>query len=121
MKRWLPVLATVIAAALLLSSCAQPSMPTPAPLPTEPTELPAEEARGKAIGVTSTADSGSGTLRQALLDAESGDTITFDPSVFPPNAPATIYLTSSLECSLYEFCRVAIFPTSCGKTPPGYR
>jgi hypothetical protein len=46
--------------------------------------------------VTSTADSGPGTLRQALLDAQSGDTITFDPDVFPPDAPATIYLTSGL-------------------------
>ena len=48
------------------------------------------------IVVNSAADSGSGTLRQALLDAQSGGTITFDPSVFPPEASATIYLTSSL-------------------------
>ena len=46
--------------------------------------------------VTSTADSGPGTLRQALLDAQSGDTITFDPDVFPPDAPVTIYLTGGL-------------------------
>ena len=51
---------------------------------------------GVAFVATSTADSGSGTLRQALLDAQSGDTITFDPVVFPPEASATIYLTSSL-------------------------
>ncbi|MBC8422446.1 MAG: right-handed parallel beta-helix repeat-containing protein, partial [Chloroflexi bacterium] len=44
--------------------------------------------------VTSTADSGPGTLRQALLDAGNGDTITFDPAVFPPGSPATIALTS---------------------------
>jgi parallel beta-helix repeat protein len=46
--------------------------------------------------VTSTADSGPGTLRQALLDAQSGDTITFDPAVFPLDAPDTIYLTGGL-------------------------
>ncbi|MFQ5874112.1 MAG: family 1 glycosylhydrolase, partial [Dehalococcoidia bacterium] len=48
------------------------------------------------IAVNSTSDSGPGTLRRALLEAQSGDTITFDPAVFPPEAPATIYLTSSL-------------------------
>ena len=44
--------------------------------------------------VTSTADSGAGTLRQCLLDAVHGDTITFDPGVFPPASPATIAITS---------------------------
>ena len=46
--------------------------------------------------VTSTADSGSGTLRQALQSARSGDVITFDPVVFPPESPATIYMMSEL-------------------------
>jgi len=46
--------------------------------------------------VTSTADSGPGTLRQALRDAQPGDTITFDASIFPPAAPVTITLTTSL-------------------------
>lgn len=46
--------------------------------------------------VTTTADSGAGSLRQALLDADYGDTITFDPGVFPPAAPATIGLASAL-------------------------
>jgi len=50
----------------------------------------------KEIVVTSTADSGAGTLRWALQTARSGDTITFDPSVFPPDDPATIYLRSQL-------------------------
>jgi titin len=44
--------------------------------------------------VTNTADSGAGTLRQCLLDAASGDTITFDVGVFPPASPATIAITS---------------------------
>ncbi|HEY80335.1 MAG TPA: hypothetical protein G4O05_04575, partial [Caldilineae bacterium] len=46
--------------------------------------------------VTSAADSGPGTLRQALLSAQPGDTITFDASVFPPAAPVTINLTTPL-------------------------
>ncbi len=46
--------------------------------------------------VVSTADSGPGTLRQALLDVRAGDTITFDQSVFPPGNPATIFLQSAL-------------------------
>ncbi len=62
-------------------------LPPPKPSPTSP---------GKTIVVTSIADSGPGTLRQALLDAETHDVITFDPSVFPPDAPATIALSSSL-------------------------
>jgi hypothetical protein len=46
--------------------------------------------------VTSAEDSGPGSLRQALSEAQSGDTITFDPAVFPPQAPTTIRLTSGL-------------------------
>jgi hypothetical protein len=64
------------------------SLATPTPAPTV---LPQ-----RTIVVTSTADSGLGTLRQALLEAQSGDIITFDPAVFPPEAPATIYVTGSL-------------------------
>jgi hypothetical protein len=39
------------------------------------------------IVVTSPTDSGEGSLRQALLNALPGDTITFAPAVFPPTAP----------------------------------
>ncbi len=46
--------------------------------------------------VNSTADSGVGTMRWALQAARSGDVITFDPEVFPPTDPATIYLQSEL-------------------------
>jgi hypothetical protein len=42
------------------------------------------------VVVTSVADSGPGTLREALANLAAGDQITFDPSVFPPKAPATI-------------------------------
>ena len=46
--------------------------------------------------VTSTADSGSGSLRWCMEQAQSGDTIVFDPAVFPTNDPATIVLASEL-------------------------
>jgi parallel beta-helix repeat protein len=48
------------------------------------------------VVVTSAADSGTGTLRQVLDSAQSGDTITFDSSVFPPDAPAEISLRAPL-------------------------
>ena len=66
--------------------------PTPTPVPPTPTPVP----QGETIIVTSTADSGPGTLRQALLDAQGGDTITFDLTVFPTTDPATLYVTSEL-------------------------
>jgi len=49
------------------------------------------------IVVTSSADSGPGTLRQSLLEARAGDTITFDPVVFPLEDPASIMLESVLQ------------------------
>ncbi len=51
--------------------------------------------------VTNPADSGPGTLRQALLDAQEGDTITFDPTVCsrpafqPPSLSTPAYLKSA--------------------------
>lgn len=48
------------------------------------------------IVVTSTADSGPGTLREALEQATSGTTITFDFAVFPRDNPATIAVISPL-------------------------
>jgi len=51
---------------------------------------------GREIVVNSIADSGAGTLRSALQMALSGDTITFDPTVFLPSAPAVIYPQSNL-------------------------
>ncbi|HRJ40706.1 MAG TPA: right-handed parallel beta-helix repeat-containing protein, partial [Caldilineaceae bacterium] len=54
----------------------------------------ASASTSNTITVTSPADSGAGTLRQAILDAQSGDTILFDAAVFPPTNPATIALTS---------------------------
>ncbi|MGB3220953.1 MAG: hypothetical protein WBD79_26425, partial [Anaerolineae bacterium] len=48
------------------------------------------------ITVTSRSDSGAGSLRQALLTAQAGDTIRFDPVVFPPSNPMTITILSAL-------------------------
>lgn len=60
---------------------------------------PPAEARASAPvthTVTTTADSGPGTLRAALLAAGPGDSILFDPAIFSPSRPATITLQSAL-------------------------
>ena len=86
-----------------LSSCSpQSTEPIPTKIPTEiksvtpsvptATSIP----KGKTIIVTSVEDSNPGTLRWALEDAQSGDTITFDPDVFPPDDPETIFVLSEL-------------------------
>ena len=46
--------------------------------------------------VSSPSDSGTGTLRNCLQSASSGDTITFDPIIFPPGSPTTISVDSQL-------------------------
>ena len=46
--------------------------------------------------VTDPGDSGPSTLRGCLAGASSGDTITFDPAIFPPANPVTISLESIL-------------------------
>jgi hypothetical protein len=51
---------------------------------------------GTTYTVTSSADSGPGTLRQSLQKALPGDRITFDPTAFPPLSPATIKLQTAL-------------------------
>jgi parallel beta-helix repeat protein len=48
------------------------------------------------LQVTSIEDSGTGTLRQALLSAMAGDTITFSPTVFQLASPASIQPRSAL-------------------------
>jgi hypothetical protein len=60
------------------------------------TTVPPKDEAGNEIVVTSTADSGDGTLRWALQTARYGDTIIFDPKVFPPDKPATIFVMSPL-------------------------
>ena len=46
--------------------------------------------------VTNPGDSGPGTLRDALLNASDGDTITFEAGTFPPGTPVTISVLSVL-------------------------
>lgn len=80
-----------------------PIPPTDTPLPPTKTLVPPTSTptatpmpQGKTITVTSVEDSGTGTLRQALLDAKVGDSIIFAPTIFPPANPASIVLRSGL-------------------------
>lgn len=57
----------------------------------------ADSSAVRTIVVASPSDTGAGTLRQALLEARAGDTITFDPAIFPPTRPVTISLASALH------------------------
>lgn len=57
-----------------------------------------ESTKVNAIAVASPANSGAGSLREAinLANGTGNVTITFDTAVFPPNLPTTIFLQSSL-------------------------
>jgi hypothetical protein len=55
--------------------------------------VPARSAQAATLTVTNTNDSGAGSLRQAILDATSGDTINFAPSL----AGQTIALSSQIN------------------------
>ncbi len=79
---------------LILVGCTPQSTPTLMPTFLLSTMMPIP--KGDILIVTSAADSGSGTLRQVLSEAFTGDTITFDPAVFPPDAPVTISLKNGL-------------------------
>jgi hypothetical protein len=116
MRSTTPLFLLAIILPLALSGCGMGLCPTAAPVIHTPTSVspvltlttatsvpvtptlpaPTPTPRGRAIVVTSTADSGPGTLRQSLLTAQPYDTITFDPAVFPPDAPQTIAVTSGL-------------------------
>lgn len=63
-----------------------------------PNYVPAgEKVTGKAVcKVTSSADSGSGSLRDCLASVQPGETILFDAAVFPPKNPVIIALQSPL-------------------------
>lgn len=101
-----PIFTILVVMAILTAGCGSGPSPTdllvaatltsmpPSPTLSSPTTTSIPE--GRTIVVTSTEDSGPGTFRQALLDAQSGDIITFDPAVFPPKAPVAIYIDSQL-------------------------
>jgi PKD repeat protein len=78
------LLLTVLSLAMVAASA---SPPASVPPPSSPEDT---------IVVDSPADDGPGTLRWALEEAQNGDTITFDPTVFPPTSPVTISITSEL-------------------------
>jgi len=115
-KRYLPMAVgglVVLALAVLLGSGVFKS-PAPAVIPTTavtataaastPSAVPpdagstspTQASTARTIVVTSAEDSGPGTLRQAILDAWTPTTITFDPAVFPPEVPVTIQLLAPL-------------------------
>jgi hypothetical protein len=86
------LIALILLVSATVGSC-QPGGPdSETPTPTSITPTPIRQ--GNTILVTSADDAGPGTLRQALQDAKDSDTITFDPAVFPPDVPVTIFVRS---------------------------
>lgn len=53
-------------------------------------------AQANILQVTSTSDSGAGSLREKLRTVSDGDIITFDSTVFPLGRPTTIFLQNPL-------------------------
>ena len=86
---------TVTEAAIILAT-ASPALITPTLTNVPSTATLTPIPKGETFVVTSTEDSGAGTLREALRGASPGDIITFDGSVFPISNPQTIYLRSNL-------------------------
>lgn len=93
-----PVIPTPTSVSPTLTPTTSTTAPVPPALPAlTPTHVPSTPTpQGRTIVITGTADSGPGTLRQALQDAQPYDMITFDPAVFPHSAPVTISITSEL-------------------------
>lgn len=106
MRRILGLCSIFISVSLALGACGAsptslPTPPTGTPPPPAATLAPTTTATpvppGETIVVTSIEDSGDGSLRAALQAAQPGDSITFDPAVFPPEAPAVIALLRPLD------------------------
>ena len=103
MKRTTIFFVTLLTLAVTVINGCEPS---PAPIATSdiPTQkmttatevVPTPIPRARTLQVASTADSGPGTLRQALLVVQNGETITFDSAIFLPDNPASISVTSEL-------------------------
>ena len=85
-------LKTFLLILVLLASCT-PTATSTRGLEQENTATPLPRPEGDTITVTNSSNSGPGSLRQALSDAQDGDTVTFDPAVFRPDAPETIFVT----------------------------
>jgi hypothetical protein len=67
-----------------------------APPPTPARQFEAPDRLATTCMVTTTADSGPGSLRTCLQNHVNGDVITFSPAVFPPTSPATIFVQGEL-------------------------
>lgn len=96
MRRGMAAGLCVVFAMLLVVGGGDPALATPIEVVTGPTTSGIDSTLGSPCIVNSTADSGSGTLRECLTLAASGDAVTFDTGTFPPASPATIALASGL-------------------------
>ena len=107
MRKFVSLFLLVITILLTINGCGPSPSPTvtTAFVPTtatpeltviSPTSTKVPKPKGKTIIVTNLEDSGPGTLRQALQDAQTGDTVTFDSGVFPPENPMVIMIRSPL-------------------------
>jgi len=93
MKRYVLPLSLIIFHVLVLSCLAQ------SPVSKSTSSSRAAELK-KTIVVNSNSDSGPGSLREAIKNASPGDSITFDPTLFPPGIPDTISLIDRLPALL---------------------
>lgn len=96
MKKTINLFITAIFLVLCINNCAPASVDNTELNPTESQFSPSPSPLPRSIVIVSADDSGPGTLRQALLDAEDSDVIEFEPEVFPPDDPTTIKLVTEL-------------------------
>jgi len=96
-KRWLALAGVFVPLALVIIMAGRAVAARGSNEPPVASRMQANFTRATeaTLVVTSTADSGNGTLRQAMDNAVSGDTITFDTGVFPPGSPVTIHVTTT--------------------------
>ena len=89
---------TAGAVSMMINATEYPASKTENELPITVTSVSenTSSSSGHTIIVNSIADSGSNSLRWALGNAKSGDTINFGPNIFPPGSPAVIQLASGL-------------------------
>jgi len=96
MRNWKCLPHMVVLIVFIPASLGFTNRPVAFSAPPSSVHLAASTPQAETLVVTSTADSGPGTLRQVLSDASAGDRITFDPAIFPPDSPATISVESGL-------------------------
>ncbi|MBI9051651.1 MAG: right-handed parallel beta-helix repeat-containing protein [Anaerolineaceae bacterium] len=91
-------LLSILLCVFVLAACVPPTTPTSPPDVEEPVESPAEPEPlpEEILIVSSTSDSGPGSLRQTMESGQSGFKIIFDLAIFPPSSPATIFVLTDL-------------------------